>query len=74
MLPADSPNPYSPPHAAGEAITNTSPLPSFWKCIATGGVVSILATFPLAALVALVYRFPVPFVGYVSGWGAWFRQ
>jgi hypothetical protein len=26
-----------------------------------------LFTFPLAALIALVFRFPVPFVGYESG-------
>jgi len=30
-------------------------------CLAT------LFTFPLAALIALLYRFPLPFVGYESG-------
>jgi hypothetical protein len=32
-----------------------------------GSFVAILASFPLAVLCALVFRFPVPFVGYMSG-------
>ena len=32
-----------------------------------GAVTGIVVTFPLAAICALVYRFPVPFTGYKSG-------
>jgi len=32
-----------------------------------GPLTSIVATFPLAALCAFVFRFPVPFMGYMSG-------
>lgn len=41
-----------------------------WKTsagAARGALVSVVATYPVAALFALVYRFPVPFGGYVSG-------
>jgi hypothetical protein len=34
---------------------------------ALGAVSAVAAAFPLAALTALVYQFPVPFVGPVSG-------
>lgn len=32
-----------------------------------GAVASVVATYPVAALCALFFRFPVPFAGYVSG-------
>jgi hypothetical protein len=32
-----------------------------------GSVVANVASFPLAALTALVFRFPIPFGGYASG-------
>jgi hypothetical protein len=32
-----------------------------------GALSAMLLTFPLAAVCAIVYRFPVPFGGYVSG-------
>jgi hypothetical protein len=35
--------------------------------IIRGALVSVVATFPLAALCALLFRFPVPFAGYLSG-------
>jgi hypothetical protein len=30
-------------------------------------LIAIVASFPAAALTALVFRFPIPFAGYVSG-------
>jgi hypothetical protein len=39
---------------------------TLWR-IVVGALVAILASFPLAALTALVVRFPIPFGGYVSG-------
>jgi hypothetical protein len=38
-----------------------------WRSILTGIVWALLGAFPLAALVALCYRFPIPFSGYESG-------
>lgn len=34
-----------------------------------GAALSVLGTYPAAALAALLFRFPVPFGGYVSGPG-----
>ena len=35
-----------------------------------GVLFAIIASFPLAAIIGLLYRFPVPFAGYMSGVGA----
>jgi hypothetical protein len=35
-----------------------------------GALSTILLVFPFAALCALVFRFPVPFAAYESGWSA----
>jgi uncharacterized membrane protein YfcA len=35
-----------------------------------GALFAIIGAFPVAALVALVYRFPIPSVGYSSGFDA----
>jgi hypothetical protein len=35
-----------------------------------GAIIGVLASFPLAALCALLFRFPIPFAGYQSGAGA----
>ena len=35
-----------------------------------GAAIAVAATFPLAALVALVFRFPIPFGTYMTGPGA----
>ncbi|MBI4502841.1 MAG: hypothetical protein HY700_16975 [Gemmatimonadetes bacterium] len=40
-----------------------------WPIIG-GALATILLTFPLAALCALLFRFPVPFASYESGWSA----
>ena len=36
-------------------------------CAAVGALYAVLGAFPVAALLALVYRFPIPMVGYRSG-------
>jgi hypothetical protein len=38
-----------------------------WRSIKTGIAWAFLGVFPLAALAALCYRFPIPFAGYESG-------
>lgn len=35
-----------------------------------GSLLAVLGAFPVAALVALAFRFPIPFTGYGSGLGA----
>lgn len=35
-----------------------------------GALIAVTACFPLAALTALVFRFPIPFAGYRRGWEA----
>ena len=35
-----------------------------------GAVWSVMSAFPIAGLMALLFRFPVPFVGYMSGFEA----
>ena len=40
-----------------------------WSIIG-GALATILLAFPFAALCAIVFRFPVPFAGYESGWSA----
>ncbi len=41
----------------------------YWPIIG-GALTTILLAFPFAALCALVFRFPVPFAAYESGWSA----
>jgi len=40
-----------------------------WPIIG-GALAAILLAFPFAALCALVFRFPIPFAAYESGWSA----
>jgi hypothetical protein len=37
------------------------------KAFTKGAIIGVVATFPLAVICALVFRFPVPFAGYMSG-------
>jgi hypothetical protein len=37
------------------------------RSAATGAVFAILLSFPCAAAITLLYRFPIPFGGYASG-------
>ena len=39
-----------------------------------GALTAIIGTFPVAAVVALLYRFPFPLAGYSSGFGAMVRS
>jgi hypothetical protein len=47
-----------------------APVPTLGKAARLGALWSFAFAFPAAALVAALYRFPVPFAGYVSGFGA----
>lgn len=41
--------------------------PLRWKLILRGTLWPVALSLPIASFIALIYRFPVPFVGYVSG-------
>ena len=60
-------NPYlaSPSNGPPERI-RTKEKHQWWPFI-IGAAWSVLSAFPIAALLALVFRFPVPLIGYVSG-------
>ncbi|MGI9472740.1 MAG: hypothetical protein ACR2NZ_14475 [Rubripirellula sp.] len=40
---------------------------SRWRLAVTGSLWAMFLAFPVAAFIALVFRFPIPFVGYRSG-------
>lgn len=40
------------------------------SAVIRGGIAAIVLAFPLAAICAFVYRFPIPFSGYESGLSA----
>lgn len=44
--------------------------PLSWKWFGKGAIVGVLSTIPLVMLCALLFRFPVPFAGYLSGFKA----
>jgi hypothetical protein len=74
-------NPYQPPFSEESSSPTFAPtqasssktamkvygLPT---CMILGAAAATFGAFPVASLVALVYRFPVPFRGYASGFGA----
>lgn len=39
------------------------------SAVVRGALLAVVVAFPLAAICALVYRFPVPFAGYAAGPG-----
>lgn len=59
-------NPYSPPELNDAPITDQKNDTAI-RWAARGAVWSVIATFPMAGLIAFAYRFPVPFAGYMSG-------
>ncbi len=63
-LPASAPNPYA------AVNTEMGYQPSRSNVAWTGVLWSVGFAIPLSALMGLVFRFPVPFVGYVSGFDA----
>ena len=66
---SDDDNPYQSP--ATDTKTKSSELPpgppSPWRSALTGATWSVVSTFPIAAITASLFRFPVPFAGYLSG-------
>ena len=62
-------NPYSPP-ALNDASISDQKHDAGMVWAARGAGWSVIATFPMAGLIAFAYRFPVPFAGYMSGFRA----
>ena len=59
-------NPYQAPESLATEATEESPR-FCWRWMVGGALWSIGLSFPIAASMALVYRFPIPFAGYKSG-------
>src|SRR5688572_11875349 len=64
--PYDSPSAQPEPSVSGTIRQRSGPL----RSALLGAVAGVLGSFPLAAVVACVFRFPIPFAGYASGPGA----
>ena len=68
-------NPYKSPEAEPELKPTPKTEPGVMAVpgqmglcsIGIGSLLAVLGAFPVAALVALVFRFPIPFTGYCSG-------
>lgn len=63
------PNPYQVSET-GSPEADPSPEPSMRQLAVSGAIWSAVSAFPIAGFLALVYRFPVPFAGYMSGMDA----
>ena len=59
-------NPYEAPKEAG-ITEDVRPRLPMWQAILQGGLVSVLSAFPITAILVSVFRFPIPFGGYVTG-------
>ena len=59
-------NPYSSPESLAAGATDEPPRFS-WRLMVGGALWSVGLSFPIGAIMALVYRFPIPFAGYRSG-------
>ena len=66
VTPERESNPYHAPESLAADATEESPRFS-WRLVVGGALWSIGLSFPIGALLALVYRFPIPFAGYKSG-------
>lgn len=65
---AERSNPYEPPESeANISLHSRRPTSSD---LLLGATWSVLSSFPIAALMVSFFRFPIPMVGYVSGWKA----
>jgi hypothetical protein len=62
----DNPNPYvSTTEPAAESANHDAP--SLLRLVVTGAVWSLVSALPITALLALFFRFPVPFDGINGG-------
>lgn len=59
-------NPYEPPRGESSLPESSDSL-SLGRAILSGAMCSVVAAFPLTVLMVSFFRFPVPFVGYVTG-------
>jgi hypothetical protein len=63
-------NPYSAPTSVPAEQGLSKEQESRWKFAMMGAAWSVVSAFPIAGVMGLIFRFPVPFVGYVSGYEA----
>jgi len=63
-------NPYTSPLAESSHHLQSGggkSMRSVWRCIWSTTIIGTVSSFPLAGLIGLLFRFPVPFAGYMSG-------
>ncbi len=54
----------------GKRAEGGRPEISAWRAALGGALCAVVGIFPVAIVVGLVFRFPVPFMGMASGWEA----
>ena len=64
---SDEGNPYVPSALIGPPEQTHPKKKIHWRPLFVGALWSVLSSFPIAAFLALLFRFPVPLIGYVSG-------
>ena len=60
-------NPYEPSRVAVGGPTSGRAASPWWWTAVTGAIWSLAAAFPITAIMALLFRFPVPFQGIDGG-------
>lgn len=60
-------NPYEAHSSSAATTQDRSERISIIRAALSGAISSIVTTIPIAGVVGLVFRFPVPFYGYMSG-------
>ena len=60
-------NPYEPADTSNDETPDGSLQRSIIGSALSGAAWAVVATIPLAGLIGLVFRFPIPFNGYMSG-------
>lgn len=61
-------NPYqSPSPNTDRAMTVDGNRHTWWKVVLGGILWAVVGSIPIAGFTALIFRFPVPFAGYMSG-------
>lgn len=68
-------NPYESPvpeNSRHFPVGGEHGLISVWRCLFFTAITAMVSSVPLAGIIGLLFRFPVPFAGYVSGPAAFF--
>lgn len=68
MTPPPHPNPYESTRLEDDhSVPLDGNRHTWWKVVLGGILWAVVGSIPIAGLTALIFRFPVPFAGYMSG-------